>query len=103
MNVMENIPEYAPEELFEILLEAQGVRIERIVSYGQTTTEGFWYDQDENEWVMLIEGSARIGYLDEPGVELRAGDCLLIPAGCRHRVEQTDQNAKTIWLAVFYK
>ena len=58
MNLFENIPESAPEEVLTELLSAEGVRIERIVSFGQASPEGFWYDQIEDEWILLLEGSA---------------------------------------------
>lgn len=103
MNLFENIPESAPEELFTELLASGGVRIERIVSYGQASPGGFWYEQEENEWVLLLEGSATLGFDDGSTVDLKAGDCVNIPAGKRHRVEKTDPTRKTIWLAVFYE
>ncbi len=103
MNLFENIPENAPVELVETLLSAEGVRIERIVSYGQSSPDGFWYAQDEHEWVLLLEGAATLAFAEKPPMNLRAGDYLLIPAGCRHRVEKTAPGQKTVWLAVFYK
>ena len=102
MNLFENIPENAPEELITELLKADGVRIERIVSFGQSSPDGFWYDQEENEWVLLLEGSATLRFEEGDSVELKPGDHLNIPAGKRHRVEKTDQNDRTVWLAVFY-
>jgi len=99
----ENIPEDAPEELFTELLKLNSVRIERIVSFGQSSPDGFWYDQEENEWVLLLEGSATLGFEDGSTLNLGPGDHLNIPAGQRHRVEKTDPNSRTVWLAVFYK
>ncbi len=81
---------------------AEGLRIERIVSYGQCSPEGFWYDQDENEWVLLLDGSATLSFEEGDPVDLKPGDHLNIPAGTRHRVEKTEQNGRTVWLAVFY-
>lgn len=103
MNLFENIPENAPEELFTELLKAENVRIERIVSFGQASSDGFWYDQEDNEWVLLLEGSAVLGFEDGSSVDLRAGDYWNIPAGRRHRVVKTDPEVRTVWLAVFYK
>jgi cupin 2 domain-containing protein len=104
MNLFENIPERAAEELFTELLAADSVRIERIVSFGQASPEDFWYDQNENEWVLLLEGSADVCLEGESSlVRLGPGDYLNIPAGCRHRVEKTAANGRTVWLAVFYK
>ena len=103
MNLFENIPESAPEEIMTELLSADGVRIERIVSFGQSSPDGFWYDQKENEWVLLLEGSATLGLEQGATIDLKPGDHLNIPAGQRHRVEKTDQNSRTVWLAIFYK
>lgn len=104
MNVFENIPEKAPEELSKVLLSAGDVRIERIVSFGQASPPGFWYDQREDEWVMLLEGRAVLQVEGEAHlIEMGPGDCVHIPAGRRHRVEQTFREGKTVWIAVFYK
>jgi cupin 2 domain-containing protein len=101
-NIFDQIPERFPEELFTELLSAGNVRIECIVSFGQTSPDGFWYDLPENEWVVLLEGSAQLRFEDRL-VDLSPGDCLNIPAECRHRVEKTSKTERTIWLAVFYK
>lgn len=102
MNLYENIPENAPDELFTELLKAENVRIERIVSFGQASPEEFWYEQQENEWVLLLEGSATLRFDDGSSVVMKCGDYLNIPAGQRHRVERTDSKERTVWLAVFY-
>lgn len=102
MNLFDQIPETAQEELFTTLFSADNIRVERIVSFGQKSPEGFWYDQPEHEWILLLEGAARVRFEDRVE-QLRAGDYLNIPAGCRHRVEETCGNRKTVWLAVFYK
>lgn len=102
MNIVDQIPESAEKELFTTLLSADGIRLERIVSFGQTSPEDFWYDQHENEWVLLLEGSAQIRFVDRT-IDLGPGDYLNIPAGCRHRVEKTDPAGRTVWLALFYK
>ncbi len=101
-NLFDGIPERAPEELFTELLRAEGVRIERIVSFGQRSPEGFWYEPRGGEWVLLLEGSATIGFADGASVALLPGDHLNLPAGTRHRVVKTDENVRTVWLAVFY-
>ena len=100
----ENIPAELPEELFETLVAAGRVRIERIVSRGHASPEGFWYDQEENEFVVLLRGSAglRMDGADAPLV-LKPGDYVDIPAHVRHRVEWTDPSGATIWLAVHYR
>lgn len=101
MNLFEGIPDELPEELIEVLAGGSGVRIERIVSDGHASPEGFWYDQEQSEWVLLVSGSAVLEFEDRK-VEMNPGDHLLIPAHRRHRVGSTAATVKTIWLAVFY-
>ena len=89
------------DEVAEILVERRGVRIERIVSTGQATPEGQWYDQETDEWVLVVAGAARlrIGGEDRDR-ELAEGDWILLPAHCRHRVAWTQSEPPTIWLAI---
>ncbi len=104
-NLLQAIPNKLPAELSEIIAENANVRIERIVSDGHASPEGFWYDQEQNEWVLLVSGSATLSIEQLSGVkqvEMASGDHLLIPAHQRHRVEFTSSTEKTIWLAVFY-
>jgi len=102
MDNLFDLPAELPSgELVEVILARPGLRIERIVSHGQSSPPGFWYDQSEHEWVMLLKGFARLRFEDRV-IELKAGDQLNIPANCRHRVEWTMPNEPTIWLAVFY-
>jgi len=101
-NLFADIPDNAPDELFTTLLQNPQCRIERIVSYGQASPEGFWYDQPQDEWVLLLQGSAELD-LDGRIVRLTPGDHLLIPAGLRHRVCKTDCNEPTIWLAIHFE
>lgn len=91
------------QEQFSALLNRPGVRIERIVSTGQCSPPGFWYDQDEGEWVIVLQGEAHLLLAGEaePRI-LRAGDYLDLPPHCRHRVAWTTAEAPTVWLAVFY-
>ncbi|MCH7548676.1 MAG: cupin domain-containing protein [Candidatus Krumholzibacteriota bacterium] len=90
-------------EHVEKLIDSAGVRIERIVSHGHASPEGFWYDQDENEWVVLLAGAARLRFeSDNKTIELGPGDHVNIPAHTRHRVDWTQPDTDTIWLAVFY-
>jgi cupin 2 domain-containing protein len=103
-NIFSSITEQVPEEIFEVLLENENLKVERIVSDGQVTADGEWYDQDTDEWVLLLKGSA--GLLFEDGKEarvLKPGDYMLIPAHTRHRVEWTNPHQKTIWLALHFK
>ena len=97
-----DLPDPLPSnEVFTDLISADGVRIERIVSNGQTTPKGEWYDQDHDEWVALIQGEAVLEYENGEKLRLRAGDHLLIPAHCRHRVDFTSAKPPCIWIAVF--
>jgi cupin 2 domain-containing protein len=89
-------------EVFETLAGNDKVRIERIQSHGQHTPEGEWYEQDQSEWVMLIEGAARLEFEDGLCMELGPGDYLDIPAHRRHRVAWTSPTKPSLWLAVFY-
>ena len=100
-NLFDQVPEGLPEELFTLLAESDGVKIERIVSDGHASPAGFWYDQEQSEWVLLVSGSAVLAF-EEKTVELMPGDHLLIRAHQRHRVESTSATEKTIWLAVFF-
>ena len=100
-NIFHEIPKALPEELFQNLAESGNVRIERIVSDGQATPEGTWYDQSWDEWVVLLSGSAGLVFEgDDQTRHLVPGDHVMITAGCRHRVEWTDPAQKTVWLAV---
>lgn len=102
MNLFDDISTRPPSELVSLLAQGNGVRIERIVSAGHASPEGFWYDQDEHEWVCVLQGAARLRYEDE-AVSMQPGDWQLIPAHRKHRVEWTDPEQTTIWLAVFYR
>lgn len=102
-NIFENIPDNLPAELFETLQSGTGVTIERIVSRGHRSAQGFWYDQDRNEWVLLLRGGAALTFADRTDpIVLKPGDYLHIPVHARHRVEWTDPNAATVWLAIYY-
>ncbi len=101
-NLFSNLPAELPSELFVTLLQSAQVRIEKIVSYGHASPDGFWYDQDEHEWVVVLRGLARLTIEDEC-VALKPGDFINIPAHRRHRVEWTTPDEPTIWLAIFYR
>lgn len=99
-----SVPTGIAEEQFSTLLDTGALHLERIVSTGQSTPMGEWLDQDDNEWVLLLQGRAVIGFAD--GAEPRTllpGDYLHIPAHARHRVEMTDPDQPTIWLALHYR
>lgn len=102
-NLFSSIPDTLEEELFEDLLKHKNIRIERILSMGQSSPAKGWYDQDEHEWVLVLEGYGVIVFEDGKEIELNKGDFLNIPAHVKHKVEWTDPNKITIWLAIFYK
>ena len=103
-NLFADLPDTLPKEVAQVLVDSQSVRIERIVSSGQSSPEGFWYDQDEHEWVVVLSGQAGLMFEhDSEPVHLLPGDCVNIPAHCRHRVDWTAPDKPTIWLAVFYQ
>jgi cupin 2 domain-containing protein len=101
-NLLSGIPAHSTDEQFTALLERPGVRIERIVSWGHATPDDVPYDQPGDEWVMLVEGAARLWIEGHNEIALAPGDHLLIPAHRRHRVTWTAPNEPTIWLAVHF-
>ena len=102
-NLFDAIPLEISVEIFQILLETKNFRLERIVSAGQATPQGEWYDQETHEWVVLLSGNAGLRFENEPEPRLlRPGDYLFIPSHCRHRVEWTDPAQPTVWLALHY-
>jgi cupin 2 domain-containing protein len=101
-NLFAGIPPEIPEEIVQQVLRTETFRVERIVSRGQASPPGFWYDQETDEWVLLVAGGATLGFADGKAIDLRPGDHLLIPRHVRHRVESTDPDRETIWLAVHY-
>lgn len=102
-NLLTSLPPSGSEELFTTLVEGQGLRLERIVSSGHTTPAGEWYDQEWAEWVVVLQGAAVLRFADdEQPHRLRTGDHLLIPAHRKHRVDWTDPNQHTVWLALHF-
>lgn len=102
-NIFSDLPARLDEEFFETLIENKGFKLERIVSKGHATPEGQWYDQEKNEWVLLVSGSARLIVEGEPRpITLEPGDHLILPAHLKHRVEWTAPDTETVWLAVHY-
>ena len=98
-NLFASLPQAGAEEIFQTLAQGRGLRIERIVSDGQKSPPGFWYEQAEDEWVMVLQGAATLAFDDGRRLEIGAGDWAWLPAGVRHRVEHTAP--RTVWLAVF--
>jgi cupin 2 domain-containing protein len=102
LNLFDEVPTPLPEELVQKILSGPNLRIERIVSHGHASPDGFWYDQAQNEFVALLKGAARLRFEDEV-IEMIPGSSVNIPAHRRHRVEWTTPDGPTIWLAVFYE
>lgn len=100
-NLFTNLSSDLPDELFTTLLEADHLRLERIVSHGHASPDRFWYDQDQHVWVLVLQGAARLS-IEGDARELKPGDYINIPAHQKHRVEWTTPDEPTVWLAVFY-
>jgi len=102
--LLENLPDARQAEITQILATGHDVRIERIVSHGQASPDGFWYRQDEHEWVALLSGAAELEFRNpDDRLSLVPGDHVLIPAGREHRVDSTRADAPSVWLAVFFR
>lgn len=101
-NILLGIPEKLSEEYFEEIISSNQFKLERIVSERHKSPKDFWYDQEKDEFVMLISGSAEIQFENEPAVQMVKGDYLIIPAHKKHRVEKTDLIQQTIWLALHF-
>lgn len=101
-NILQNIPADLSEEVVADLLTAQSIRIERIISKGQTSPEHGWYDQTENEWVIVLQGAGELEFENGSKLRLGVGDYINIPKHQKHKVSWTDPNSVTIWLAIFY-
>ncbi|HYC54953.1 MAG TPA: cupin domain-containing protein [Candidatus Binatia bacterium] len=102
-NLLRALPSPPSQELFDRLVETDAFLLERIVSFGHTSEPGQWYDQEREEWVLLLSGRARLRF-EQPAcvVELVPGDSLRIAAHCRHRVEWTEPGRETVWLALHF-
>ncbi|MCE7606538.1 cupin domain-containing protein [Vibrio fluvialis] len=103
MNLFETIPAELLNEQFTDLLRHHHVRIERILSKGHTSPESGWYDQDEHEWVLVLQGCGTVEFDNGESTTLNVGDYLNIPAHTRHKVCYTSPEQVTLWLAVFYQ
>ena len=101
-NLLVDLPRDLSTEQFETILKAATVRIERIVSRGHASPPGFWYDQAEHEWVVVLAGAERLRLEGGEPTEMRPGDYVNIPAHRRHRVEWTHPDEPTVWLAIHY-
>ena len=102
-NILADIPAQIPQELFTSLFQNELLHIERIVSRGHANAKDEWYDQAHDEWLIILQGKAILEIAEQAEFKkLQAGDYLLIPAHCRHRVDWTEPNSDTIWLAVHF-
>jgi len=101
-NIFSALPDNLEAEVFEKLIDNETVTIERIISKGHSSPENDWYDQESNEWVMVLKGEAILDFEHGEQAHLKAGDYLNIPAHTRHKVTWTPANQETIWLAVHY-
>jgi cupin 2 domain-containing protein len=100
-NIFSSVGETSAEEDFATLFQNSSLTIQRIVSYSHASPEGFWYDQDEDEWVLVLRGEANLELAGGEVVEMKEGDYLMIPRHVKHRVGRT--SPETIWLAVHFK
>jgi cupin 2 domain-containing protein len=100
-NLFDDLPQHLPKELVQILVRAADVRIERIVSHGHASPEGFWYDQGRHEWVIVLKGAAKLRFEDGV-ISMKPGDFVNIPAFKKHRVDWTTLDEPTVWLGVRY-
>jgi len=102
-NIFADIPGKLQEEVLETLLEGQGeLRMERILSSGHVSPEGFWYDQQKDEYVILLSGRASLSFREEGEIHLTSGDWLLIPAHKEHRITYTSTDPLCVWLALHF-
>jgi cupin 2 domain-containing protein len=101
-NLLQDVPGRMDREVFQSIVSREDLRIERIVSHGHASPEGFWYQQVEAEWVVVLQGHARLRFDEGPVHELVPGSYVLIPAGLRHRVDWTDPAVPTVWLAIHF-
>jgi cupin 2 domain-containing protein len=101
-NLFAGIPEIVKNEIFETLLGTQDIKVEKIISQGHTSPDIGWYDQKQNEWILLLQGEALLSFEKQPDVQLKKGDFIDIKAHTKHKVAWTSSDPKCIWLAIFY-
>lgn len=101
-NIFEQIPDNPGEEIFDLLVQENNIKIERIISMGHKSPDSGWYDQENNEWVMVLKGNASILFDNDTIVDLGEGDYINIPAHRKHKVTSTSEVTETIWLAIHY-
>jgi cupin 2 domain-containing protein len=101
-NVYAAIPDSSDKEIFEELLKTNNVIVERIISSGHRSPESGWYDQERNEWVLVLKGRATLAFEDQKTIDLNEGDYINIPSHTKHKVIWTEPDRETIWLAIHY-
>ncbi|OIO80120.1 cupin [Candidatus Pacearchaeota archaeon CG1_02_32_132] len=101
-NIFSEIPKSIPKEVFNSIIDKNGIKIERIISKGHTTEKDKWYNQEKNEWLIILKGNAELEFEDNKKVSLKEGDYVNIPAHTKHRVTKTSKKEETIWLIVHY-
>jgi cupin 2 domain-containing protein len=102
-NIFLELPDKIEREVFDDLFKCETLRIERILSQGQSSPISGWYDQEENEWVIVLRGAGNITFADGREIQLKKGDYLQIPSHTKHKVSWTDPDEITVWLALFYR
>jgi len=101
-NIFESIPDDLEDEIADLLVQNEKVQIERIVSKGHASPATGWYDQEKDEWVIVLKGAAIIVFENDSEIKLEKGDYLNIPAHTRHKVTWTQTESETVWLAIHY-
>jgi len=101
-NIFDNFPKNDDREFIEEILSTKDFKLERIISEGHISPPNYWYDQDKNEFVLLLKGKAELSFDNGEKYELNPGDYMIINAHQKHRVDWTDPNQKTFWLTILY-
>lgn len=101
-NLFLPLPTDLEQEGIDVLVQHRNVRIERIISKGHVTPADAWYDQEEHEWVIVLEGAGTLVFEDGREISLKRGDSINIPAHTKHKVSWTDPDRPTVWLAIHY-
>ena len=101
-NLFEAMPDNLEQEFFELLLDKENIKIERIISKGHSSPDCGWYNQQQHEWVVVLKGEATIAFERGEDVNLKVGSYLNIPANTKHKVKWTTPETETVWLAIHY-